>query len=228
MNRAMKAPFSVSLALMTAIIIALPGCGGGSSTASGGGGGSGGTIAGTVNSGVASVEPSGRPQGVFLALAGVMVREARADGVPNVTVELLSNGTVVATTTTDANGNFMFTNLTAGSYTIRLSQSGSVLGETSTLQVGSTTKTNLKLALNGGVISVEVESEGNQISGEVETSQDSSAGQDNSTSDNTATDDSNDVNDDSATDDGNEAADDDSKDGGTTNGGGSGDGEQED
>lgn len=198
MIKTMRGRSSALLALLTTLVMALSACGGGSSTASGGGGGSAGTIAGTVDNGVAAVYPSGDRDYAFIALADTVVPAAHASGVAGVTVELLDGGgTVVATTTTDAGGNFVFTGLAPGNYSIRLSQGGSVLGVTPSLQVDSNTKTNIKLSLNGGVTSVEVEGEGNQISGEVGTSQGSndSASQDDSPDDNsTAGDDSNDDN----------------------------------
>jgi|GEM_PF-2474869 len=40
-------------------------------------------------------------------------------GIPDVVVNLLSNGTVIATTTTDVNGAYAFTNLAPGSYAVR-------------------------------------------------------------------------------------------------------------
>ena len=45
------------------------------------------------------------------------VQDAGEAGVANVIVKLYNcNNTLVATTTTDANGNYLFSNLTAGSY----------------------------------------------------------------------------------------------------------------
>ena len=41
-------------------------------------------------------------------------------GIPNVRVELLTNGTVIATTITDLNGLYLFTDLRPGTYTVRV------------------------------------------------------------------------------------------------------------
>lgn len=176
MSILVRARLITPFALLTALLLSLSACGGGSSSA-GGGGGSGGTIAGTVDNGIAAVHPSGEERAVLVALTEFVVARAEASGVAGVTVELLdSSGTVVATQTTGADGQFMFTGLAPGAYSIRLSQGGSVLGETPSVQVDSSTRTNIKLSLNGGVTSVEVEGEGDQISGEVE----SQSGDDNS------------------------------------------------
>jgi protocatechuate 3,4-dioxygenase beta subunit len=50
------------------------------------------------------------------------IQDSNEPGVPNVTVTLYdSTGTVIATTTTDANGNYLFENLTPGSYSVGFS-----------------------------------------------------------------------------------------------------------
>ena len=46
------------------------------------------------------------------------IQDAGEPGVPNVTVQLLQNNAVVATTTTDANGLYLFGNLTPGDYQV--------------------------------------------------------------------------------------------------------------
>lgn len=180
------------LAVLTALLLGLSACGGGSSSAGGGGGGSGGTIAGTVDNGIAAAYPSSGARPVLTALSDVVVARAEASGVAGVTVELLDgNGDVVGTQTTDASGSFMFTGLAPGTYSIRLSQGGSVLGESSSIEVDGSTKTSLKLALDGAVTSVEVEveAEGDQISGQVE---DEGTEDDGTSDDESADDDSND------------------------------------
>ncbi|WP_407652571.1 MSCRAMM family protein [Aporhodopirellula aestuarii] len=51
------------------------------------------------------------------------VRDSGEEGLQGVLIELInSSGTVVATTTTDANGNYSFTNLQAGEYIVRETQ----------------------------------------------------------------------------------------------------------
>jgi uncharacterized surface anchored protein len=48
------------------------------------------------------------------------IQDAGENGIPNATVRLLnSTGAVIATTTTDANGNYLFENLRIGSYTVQ-------------------------------------------------------------------------------------------------------------
>ncbi len=51
-------------------------------------------------------------------------QDAGEPGVPGVTVELLQGGSVIDTTTTDANGNYSFTGLEPGTYTVRFSTTG--------------------------------------------------------------------------------------------------------
>ncbi len=202
MNKIMGGRSTALFALLTTLVLALTACGGGSSSASGGGGGTGATIAGTVDNGVAMIHPAYGGEHALLAFSDVFVQKARASGIAGVTVELLDGtSTVIATTTTDASGDFLFTSLAPGNYTIRLSQGGTPLGETPSVQVDSNTKTNIKLSLNGGVTSVEVEGEGNQISGDV-----SQGSNDNATGDNSGTDNSaeNDSGDDSSADNGTE------------------------
>jgi len=222
MNKLMGGRSTALFALLTTLVLALSACGGGSSSASGGGGGSGSTIAGTVDNGVAMTYPADAGGHALLAFSDVFVHKACASGIAGVTVELLDGTGVVATTTTDTSGNFLFTGLAPGNYTIRLSQSGSLLGETPSVQVDSNTKTNIKLSLNGGVTSVEVEGEGNQISGEVsQGSNDNATGNDNS-NDNNAEDDSGDDNSaDNGTEDDSDSEDDNS--GSSDNSGGSND-----
>jgi hypothetical protein len=89
--------------------------------------------------------------------------------VAGVTVELLDgSGTVVATQITGNDGRFVFSGLAPGSYSIRLSQNGSSLGQTAPVEVGANSQAEVKLDLNGSMLSVEVESENGQITGEVE------------------------------------------------------------
>lgn len=169
MTKIIKGQIVILSAMLAFLVLALTSCGGGTSTAGGGSGGS--TLRGTVASGVAAVDPSTGSQSSFLlAAANLLVEPAHAAGVPDVTVQLVSGGTIVATTTTDANGNFVFNNVAPGDYTIRLSQGGTALGETSALTVGASTSTQVELSLGGDVMSLEVEAEaeGNQVSGNVE------------------------------------------------------------
>ena len=51
------------------------------------------------------------------------MQDAGEAGIPNVRVELLTNGTVIATTVTDLNGLYLFTDLPPGDYTVRVDTS---------------------------------------------------------------------------------------------------------
>ena len=51
-------------------------------------------------------------------------QDAGEPGIPGVTVELIQNGSVISTTTTDANGNYSFTGLQPGTYTVKFSTTG--------------------------------------------------------------------------------------------------------
>jgi uncharacterized repeat protein (TIGR01451 family) len=55
---------------------------------------------------------------VWLDLNNNGLQDDGEPGVANVTVKLYSNGMVVSTTQTNANGNYLFTNLTSGTYTV--------------------------------------------------------------------------------------------------------------
>lgn len=203
MTRIIKGQVIALAALMTVMVVTLAACGGGSSS-TGGGGGSGSTVRGTVDNGVAAVAPSGE-QTWLAAAANVVIEPASAAGVAGVTVELVdSGGATVASTTTDADGDFEFNNVAPGDYTIRLLQDGTALGETPTVRVDAATETKIELSLNGNVTSVEVEAEGNQISGSVE---DDLSSDDDSLDDDSSDDDS--LDDDSLDDD---SSDDDSSD----------------
>jgi hypothetical protein len=74
------------------------------------------------------------------------IQDPNEPGVPQVAVELLdSNGTVVKSTTTDANGNYKFTDLQAGTYSVRFAPSTLPSGATfTTPNQGSNDATNSK------------------------------------------------------------------------------------
>ena len=68
-------------------------------------------------------------KGKFLRLALDQL-EHYAPGIAGVTVSLLDNaGNVIATTTTDENGNYSFDDLPAGTYTVWVNDTDNVLGE---------------------------------------------------------------------------------------------------
>lgn len=161
-----KGQVIILAALLVALALTLVACGGGGSSA-GAGGGSGSTITGTVDSGIA--DASGERGSLMIAAMDLLIERANAAGVAGVTVELLDGGgAVVGTQTTGADGRFVFSGLAPGSYSIRLSQGGAALGQTTPVEVGSNSKAEVRLDLNGSMISVEVESENGQITGEVE------------------------------------------------------------
>ena len=65
---------------------------------------------------------------VFLDPNGNGAQDTNEPGVPGVTVTLLNaGGFVVATTTTDASGNYLFPGLPAGTYTVRVTDTDGVL-----------------------------------------------------------------------------------------------------
>ena len=53
---------------------------------------------------------------------GNAVQDSTETGINGVTVQLLSGSTVIATTTTSGNGNYTFSNLVAGTYTVKVAQ----------------------------------------------------------------------------------------------------------
>lgn len=192
MTRVIKGQVLMLFALLTALVVTLAACGGGSSSTGGGAAASGSTVAGTVGSGVAEVYPAGQDRPVLVALADLVVEPAHAAGVPGITVQLLdSGGAVVATETTDEDGEFVFSGLEDGQYFISLqSADGTFLGQTPPIQVDANTRTEIELALDGGVTSIEVKAEGDTISGEVE--DDASSDDDDSSDDGVSDDDSSD------------------------------------
>ena len=87
-----------------AVFAGLSGCGGSGSSGGGGGIGAGALLTGNVNNGVPSLPP-GSPPGASAGIAAAVVEAIDADG------------NVVASTTSDANGDYSF-NLPAGTYDI--------------------------------------------------------------------------------------------------------------
>ena len=72
------------------------------------------------------------------------IQDSGEPGIPGVIVELLLNGNVISTTTTDASGKYEFANLSNGTYEVRLSnsnfQSGGTLYSTNQMKWYSTKK----------------------------------------------------------------------------------------
>lgn len=170
MSRLIKGQVVTLFALLTALVVTLAACGGGSSSSSGGGGASGATVAGTVDGDTAAVYPSGEHRPLLVALADTMVKPAHAAGVPGVTVQLLdSGGAVVDSQVTGSDGRFVFSGLPNGQYYLSLQSSdGTFLGQTPAIQVDPNTRTEIELDLSGEITSVEVEAEGDTISGSIE------------------------------------------------------------
>jgi len=57
------------------------------------------------------------------AVSGTITATSDGTGVSGVTVNLTKNGTVITSTTTDSNGNYLFTDLAPGEYTLTTSKS---------------------------------------------------------------------------------------------------------
>lgn len=191
MTRVIKGQVVMLFALLTALVLTLAACGGGSSSSSGGGAAGGGsTVAGTVDNGVAAVYPPGSEQPILAALGDMLLEPAHAAGVPNVTVQLLnSDGEVVDSQVTGDDGSFIFTGLDPDNYTISLQSADGVFLGQAPVQVDPNTRTEIEMDLNGEItaMEVEIEAEGDAISGTVE--DDASSDDDDSSGDGASEDD---------------------------------------
>jgi uncharacterized repeat protein (TIGR01451 family) len=84
------------------------------------GDGAGGAVSGSANNNFAEVIPSAIEGRVFLDQNNNGLQNGADTGLANVSIELLdAGGTVMGTTTTDANGNYRFANLAPGNYSVR-------------------------------------------------------------------------------------------------------------
>ena len=84
------------------------------------GGSGGGSVSGSPNNNFAEIVPSTISGTVFLDQNNNGIQNGADAGINGVPVELLNNaGGVVATTTTDASGNYTFTGLAPGNYAVR-------------------------------------------------------------------------------------------------------------
>jgi len=124
------------LLIIGLFVVFLAGCGGGggksaSITGPTGGGGSTAVIQGQV---LSSGRTAAREPAIVVVLEtvlGIGVAEAQdAVPVPGATVLLQSSGATVATTTTDADGKFIFQSVAPGTYTIVVQVGGATVGET--------------------------------------------------------------------------------------------------
>ncbi|HSH42820.1 MAG TPA: SdrD B-like domain-containing protein [Arenicellales bacterium] len=198
MTKVIKGQVTILFALLAAMVLTLAACGGGSSSTGGGAGGGGATVAGTVDNGVAFLQPAGGERPMLVALAESMVAPAQAAGVPGVTVQLLdSDGAVVDTQVTGDDGRFVFSGLAAGQYAISLQSSDGVFLGQAPVQVDPNTRTEIEMDVNGEIQSmeVEVEASGDTISGTVEddsSSDDDASSDDDDSSDDVSDDDSSD------------------------------------
>jgi hypothetical protein len=180
--------------LFTAAV--LTACGGGGDSSSGSGGSIAGSasISGNVSSGLALNQSAAPGERLLDALFELVISDAHAAGVGGVTVELLKGGVVVDSQITDASGEFQFTGVAPGNYTIRLTQGGRNVGVSPMIQMDANTRTRLELGLYGGLMAVEVKAENGKISGEVEdgiSNDDQNSADDVSSDDQGSTDDTN-------------------------------------
>lgn len=145
-----EAVHGVALAIVGLGLWLVAGCGGGSSVSgpSGGGGGSA-VVQGQV---VASQGATAGESLLIVAVRsvlGVGLAEAQLPGSPvaGATVRLKQGTTVVATTTTDSNGQFVFRGVTAGVYTVEVAVNGQ--NYTTSVTVGADDQAIVGVATNG-------------------------------------------------------------------------------
>ena len=147
--------------LITSTMLFLAACGSGTSTSGSGSGGGAGlaSISGNVSGGVAMDQA--RDQSALLArILTIALEEAHAAGVSGVTVSLLLAGAEVASQTTDDSGEFRFTGLLPGNYTIQLFQSGGQVGSETSVSLAADTDTRLELDVSGAVLNLDVQAMG--------------------------------------------------------------------
>ena len=203
-------PIKLALAgLLAVILITLTGCGSGSGVSSSGSSGlsRSASISGNVADGFSAIDINNSSQ--IATILELVTQKAHAAGASGITVQLLLNGGVVDSTTTNSSGDFTFAGVSPGSYTIRLLQGSEIVGSTAPISVTENSSTRLDLSVTGSVLNVEVQTGNGQISGEVEdgVSEDDDSEDDDSEDDDSEDDDSED--DDSEDDD---SEDDDSED----------------
>ncbi|MGI9318586.1 MAG: carboxypeptidase-like regulatory domain-containing protein, partial [bacterium] len=131
-------------------------------------------ISGNVNSGTVFFQNSAEEKNLLTTFSQLLISSAHAAGVAGVEVQLLLDGAVVDSQVTDGSGNFLFSSLPAGSYSLRLMMDGANLGESPAIALDPNTKTELDLNLDGTVTNMKVEAENEQISGNISDGDDSS------------------------------------------------------
>jgi hypothetical protein len=148
-----KAMHGVALTIVVLGAWLVAGCGGGGSSVSGPGGGSSGDTGAVVQGQVlASPGAKAGDSPVIVAVRralGVGLAEAQLPGTPVVgaTVRLRQGASVVATTTTDSNGQFAFLGVTAGVYTVEVEVNGQTY--TAVVTVGAGDRAIVGIATNG-------------------------------------------------------------------------------
>lgn len=164
-------PKSFLLILMSLFTISLlSACGGSSDSSSGTGSFAAGsaTITGNVSDGVAYQRPAEPTTTILASVYEVIVPNAHASGVSGVNVELFLDGVKIMDQTTDGGGNFSFSDLAPGNYTLQIVQNGRVTGKSPVIQLDANTETRIGMGVNGGLHGLEVEARNTTISGEVE------------------------------------------------------------
>jgi hypothetical protein len=95
----------------------------------------------TIDAGLVQEATASLGDYVWEDLNANAVQDPGEPGIPGVTVNLLDfNGNVIATTTTDANGNYLFSGLQVGTYSVRV--------DVSTLPQGGTITTPIEQAVS--------------------------------------------------------------------------------
>ena len=95
------------------------------------------------------------------------------------TVELFLDGVKISDQTTDGGGDFSFSNLSPGNYTLQIVQNGRVMGKSPVVQLDANTDTRIGMSVDGGLLGLEVEAKNTTISGEVEDHNSNDDGQSN-------------------------------------------------